>query len=198
MDDKFIARRKVLEVLKIHYQTLYRMIERKQIETIQVGRRTLYNLDKYLRENNINNKEKKKICYCRVSSNKQKDDLKRQIEYMTEKYPDHELISDIGSGLNYNREGLRKIIDYAINGEIEEIVIAYKDRLTRFGYEMIEYIVEKYSKGKIKITNKTEEETPEEEITKDIVTIMNVYVAKINGLRKYKKQMRKEIQNKKK
>jgi putative resolvase len=198
MEDKFIARRKVLEVLKIHYQTLYRMIENKQIETIQVGQRTLYNLDKYLREKNINNKEKKKICYCRVSSNKQKDDLKRQIEYMTEKYPDHELISDIGSGLNYNREGLRKIIDYAINGEIEEIVIAYKDRLTRFGYEMIEYIVEKYSKGKIKITNKTEEETPEEEITKDIVTIMNVYVAKINGLRKYKKQMRKEIQNKKK
>jgi putative resolvase len=190
MDDKFIARRKVLEVLKIHYQTLYRMIERKQIETIQVGRRTLYNLDKYLRENNINNKEKKKICYCRVSSNKQKDDLKRQMEYMTKKYPDHELISDIGSGLNYNREGLRKIINYAISGKIEEIVIAYKDRLTRFGYEMIEYIVEKYSKGKIKIINKTEEETPEEEITKDIVAIMNVYIAKVNGLRKYKKQMK--------
>jgi predicted site-specific integrase-resolvase len=86
---------------------------------------------------------------------KQKYDLDRQIKYMRDKYPENEIIYDIGSGLNYNRKGLRIIIiDMAINGEINELVIAYKDRLTRFGYEIIEYLIEKYSGGKIKIINK--------------------------------------------
>ncbi len=73
------------------------------------------------------------------------------------------------------------------------MVITYKDRLTRFGYEIIEYIIEKYSNGKIKVETKEEEQTPQEEIVKDIMSIMNVYVAKINGLRKYKKIIKDKI-----
>jgi predicted site-specific integrase-resolvase len=173
------------------------MIERKEIETIKVGKRTLYNLEGYLKQYKKETKNKRNISYCRVSSNKQKEDLERQIEYMKEKYPENEIISDIGSGLNYERKGLKQIMEYAINGEINELVIAYKDRLTRFGYELIEWLIEKYSKGKIIIINKKEEETPEEEIVKDITTIMNVYVAKMNGLRKYAKEIKENIKNKK-
>jgi predicted site-specific integrase-resolvase len=80
-----------------------------------------------------------------------------------------------------------------MDGEIEEVVIAYKDRLSRFGYEMIEWIIKNKSNGKIKILNNNEEMTPTEEITKDIVAIMNVYTAKINGLRKYKKKITEEV-----
>jgi predicted site-specific integrase-resolvase len=149
-----------------------------------------------LREKEITKKDKEKICYCRVSSNKQKEDLLRQIEYMKNIYPENRIISDIGSGLNYNRKGLKEIMDMAINGEIQELVIAYKDRLTRFGYELIEYLIEKYSGGKITIINKNEEDTPTEELTKDILSIMNVYVAKVNGLRKYKKEIKHEISKK--
>ena len=112
---------------------------------------------------------------------------------MKTKYPKHEIIKDIGSGLNYKRKGLLEIIESGIKGEIEEIVVAYKDRLTRFGYELIEYVIEKFSNGKIKIENVEEEETPQEEIVKDIMSIMNVYVAKINGLRKYKKIIKHKI-----
>jgi len=112
---------------------------------------------------------------------------------MKTKYPNHEIIKDIGSGLNYKRKGLLEIIESGIKGEIEEIVVAYKDRLTRFGYEMIEYVIEKFSNGKIKIENIEEEKTPQEEIVKDIMSIMNVYVAKINGLRKYKKIIKHKI-----
>ena len=157
----------------------------------------LYNVNKYLRERNVLNKERIKICYCRVSSNKQREDLERQVKYMKDKFPTHEIIKDIGSGLNYNRKGLQEIMEKAIKGEIEEIIIAYKDRLTRFGYEMIEWLIKKYSNGKIVIINKKEEETPVEELTKDIVSIMNVYVAKINGLRKYKTNIKEEIEKKK-
>jgi len=155
-----------------------------------------YNVNKYLRERSITKKEKIKICYCRVSSNKQKEDLERQKNYMKDKFPTYQIIEDIGSGLNYNRKGLQEILEKAINGEIEELVIAYKDRLTRFGYEIIEWIIKKYSNGKITIINKNEEDTPIEELTKDIVSIMNVYVAKVNGLRKYKSKIKETIKGK--
>jgi predicted site-specific integrase-resolvase len=191
--DKFITRKEVLNILGIHYNTLYDMLSRNEIETIKIKNKHVYNLDKYLREKGVNNKIKKNICYCRVSSNKQKADLERQIEYMKNKYPNYELITDIGSSLNMNRKGLQKIMDLAIMGEINELVIAYKDRLARFGYDMIENIIKKYSNGKIIILNADIEKTPSEEISEDILAIMNVYVAKINGLRKYKKQIKETI-----
>ena len=168
--------------------------------SVKIGKIKLYNVSKYLQKQKIpvENEIRKKICYCRVSSSKQKEDLQLQIEYMKKKYPSYEIISDIGSGLNMNREGLKKIIDSGIKGEIEILVVAYKDRLVRFGYELIERIIKEYSNGEIKIENNEEEKTPMEELTTDIVSIMNVYVAKMNGLRKYKKMLVDDIKNVKK
>jgi len=194
MSINYKTRKDACEILGIHYHTLYKLAKDGKIENIKIGSRQLYNVDKYIRENKIEKTNRRKICYCRVSSSKQKEDLKRQIEYMTTKYPTYEIISDIGSGLNFKREGLNKIIDGAIKGEIEIIVVAYKDRLARFGYELVEKIIKDYSNGIIKIENKKEEETPEDEISKDILAIMNVYVAKMNGLRKYKKQIKQTIE----
>jgi len=190
---EFVKRKVVLEKLGISYKTLYKIAEDEDIETIKIGSNTLYNLNKYIREHTQLMNEKEKIAYCRVSSNKQKDDLERQIKYMRERFPYHRIIYDIGSGLNFKREGLKEIIKKGINGEIEEVVIAYKDRLARFGYELIEMIINEYSDGKIIVINKSEEETPQEELVKDVMSIMNVYVAKINGLRKYKSKIREEI-----
>ena len=68
-----------------------------------VGRKRSYNLNKYIRDNNIQINKKENICYCRVSSKKQSEDLERQIEYMRNLYPNYRIISDIGSGLNFNR-----------------------------------------------------------------------------------------------
>lgn len=192
--ENYKTRKEACKMLGIHYVTLYKLAEKKEIESIKIGERQLYNVNKYLKQIKAEDEiKKKKICYCRVSSTKQKEDLNRQIKFMEENYPDYEIIKDIGSGINMKREGLNKIIDLAIRGTLGELVIAYKDRLARFGYEMIERIIKEYSNGKITIINKSEEETPTEEITKDIVSIMNVYVAKINGLRKYKRKMKKEI-----
>ena len=197
--ENYKTRKEACEMLGIHYVTLYRLAERKEIESIKIGERQLYNVNKYLKKIKAEDEiKKRKICYCRVSSAKQKEDLNRQIKFMEEKYSGYEIIKDIGSGINMKREGLNKIIDLAINGELGELVIAYKDRLARFGYEMIERIIKEYSNGKIIIINKSEEETPTEEITKDILSIMNVYVAKINGLRKYKSKIKKEIKKVKK
>lgn len=84
-------------------------------------------------------KDKKIIGYCRVSSNKQKDDLETQIEnvktYMIAKGYSFDIISDIGSGINYNKKGLNQLIDMITNSEVDKIVILYKDRLLRFGFD---------------------------------------------------------------
>ena len=135
----------------------------------------------------LDKEDKLNIAYIRVSSQNQKDDLERQKQLMVHKYPNHIIIEDIGSGLNLNKRGIRKIIHLAIEGKVNELVVAHRDRLTRFGFELIEEIINKYSKGKIIILSEPEKLEPEEEIVKDIMSIMNVYVAKINGLRKYKK-----------
>ena len=91
--------------------------------------------------------EKRTIGYCRVSSNKQKDDLERQIDnvktYMIAKGYRFEIITDMGSGINYNKKGLNQLIDMITNSEIERIVILYKDRLLRFGFELIETLCAK-------------------------------------------------------
>jgi len=77
---------------------------------------------------------------------------------------------------------------------VEEVVIVYKDRLCRFGYELIEDIITKYSKGKITILSEDEKKEPKEELVEDVLQIMNIFVAKINGMRKYEKN--KKIENK--
>ena len=192
--DGYLPRTKASKALNIHYHTLTRLAKDNEIDTIKIGEQHLYNVKKYLESKGLyKNINKRNICYCRVSSHKQKEDLERQINYMKKAYPYHEIITDIASGLNYEREGLKKLIRYALKGEISEVVIAYKDRLTRFGYELIEWLIKENSNGVIKIINNQEETTPMEEVSKDIIAIMNVYVAKINGLRKYKKQIKAEL-----
>lgn len=213
MSNKYVTRRVAVEKLGVHYNTLYSMAERGDIETVMVGKHKKYDVEKYLKKikndeqikrgivnENINdnaesesdNEElKRKICYCRVSSQTQKEDLTRQVTMMKRLYPGYEIITDVGSGLNFNRPGLKKVIDYAVKGEIEKIVITYKDRLAGIGYELIENLIKEYSGTEIEIINKDEEETPEEEITKDIMAIMNVYTSKINKKKTNNKKVKK-------
>jgi len=195
---KYISGKKASEMLKVHQRTLHNWDRKGIIETIRSpGGRRLYNVKKYLEEydDNIDLTEEEeddeddgqvKIAYVRVSTNGQKDDLERQTKYMEKKYPNHKIIKDIGSGINFNRRGIRKIISLAIEGKVKEVVVAYKDRLTRFGYELIEDLIKDYSGGRIKVINREEHEEPEIEIAKDVIQIMNVFTAKMNGLRKYK------------
>jgi excisionase family DNA binding protein len=196
---EFVGGKEASKILGVHQRTLYQWDEKGEIETIRTsGNKRLYNVKKYLATkvkstnicNNLddldNKNEKLNICYVRVSTQNQKDDLERQKLLMKTKYPNYTIIEDIGSGLNLNKRGINKIIHLGIKGKINELVVAYKDRLTRFGFELIEEIITKYSNGKITILNKSEEISQEEELVKDIMAIMNVYVAKMNGLRRYK------------
>ncbi|ATZ80863.1 site-specific integrase-resolvase [Bodo saltans virus] len=202
----FLGGKQTAKLLGVHQRTLYLWESKNKIETIRSpGGKRFYNVQKYLfdkglslDENNcikkieeIKTKEntRLKICYARVSSRSQKDDLERQKKLLREMYPSYELIEDVGSGINLIKRGLLKIIDHIIKGQIEELVIVHRDRLVRYGYDLLDYMIKKYSKGKITIiNNKNEEISSEKKMVEDVLQIMNVFVAKMNGQRKYKKK----------
>lgn len=141
-------------------------------------------------------KDKQIIGYCRVSSQKQKEALNRQIEnvktYMYAKGYQFSIISDIGSGINYQNKGLNKLVNMVLNEEVSKIVILYKDRLVRFGYELIDNICQ--SKGvDIEIIDNTER-TDEEEMVEDLIQIITVFSCKLQGKRSKKtKQIIEEL-----
>jgi len=152
------------------------------------GGRRRYNVKKYTEDNNLQSllgvpDDRKNVIYCRVSSHDRKNDLDRQSTFLQEKYPNHELIQDVGSGINFKRKGLQRIIQYAIANQLNEVVVTYKDRLCRIGYDMIEFIIKKYANGNITILH-VEEESRHEEITKDLIEIITVYSSKIHETRR--------------
>ncbi|OEF97892.1 IS607 family transposase [Vulcanibacillus modesticaldus] len=138
----------------------------------------------------INQKDKITVGYCRVSSNKQKDDLERQIQYvrdyMIAKGYQFRIITDIGSGINYNKKGLNELIDMITNAEVDKIVVLYKDRLVRFGFELIENLCKKYGTT-IEIIDNTPK-TDEQELVEDMIQIVTVFAAKLQGKRANKAQ----------
>ena len=153
-------------------------------------------LNHFLGIKGIKTKTKKVIGYCRVSSQKQKDDLDRQIEnvktYMIAKGYSFEVITDIGSGINYNKKGLNQLIDMITNSEVEKIVILYKDRLLRFGFEIIENLCNKYGTT-IEIIDNTEK-TEDQELVEDLIQIITVFSCRLQGRRSNKaKKMIKEL-----
>lgn len=143
-------------------------------------------------------KPKLVIGYCRVSSMKQKDDLERQIDnvklYMLSKGYQFQIITDIGSGINYHKKGLSDLINKIINKEISKIVVLYKDRLLRFGFELIENI-SKLHNVEIEIIDNTDT-TEEQELVEDLIQIITVFSCRLQGKRAKKtKEILKELIN---
>ena len=139
-------------------------------------------------------KELSVIGYARVSSKKQSDDLKRQIDnlktYLDTKYNNYEIITDIGSGINYQKPGLKKLVEKINKKQVDLIVVLYKDRLLRFGFELVEYFSE-LNNVKIEVLGRTDK-TQDQELVEDLVQIITVFSCKIQGKRKAKT---KEILN---
>jgi putative resolvase len=191
MED-YLPRREASKKLGVHYNTIYAMAERGELETLMVGKQKMYNVEKYMRDNGVIRKGKMRVCYCRVFNKKQKKDLEIQENKMRVLYPTYEIISDIGSSFDNNRKGLKRIIDYAMKGNLEVLIIEHKERLSRFGYEIIENLIKDYSKGEIHVINK-KENTPIEEISKELGLVIDSYGTEINILKKYKKILKKEL-----
>ena len=161
----------------VSIQTLRRWARNEKVQFI----RTDGNHRRYL----IKNEEKtKKIIYARVSSQKQKSNLQNQIKYLKKKYPKYELITDIGSGINFKRKGLQRILDGLFDGTIEEVVVTTQDRLVRFGFDLFKYIFIKVG-SKLTVINSKKNDNDESELSEDLLSIITVFTARYYGRRRY-------------
>jgi predicted site-specific integrase-resolvase len=137
------------------------------------------------------------VLYARVSTSSQRDDLKRQTEALTTSYPGAEVITEIGSGLNFRRRKLNAILERIISGDIQCLVVAHKDRLARFGFDLIEWLCEKFDCKLVVLYQ--QKYSPQAELVQDMLSVVHCFSSRVYGLRKYEKQLREdsEIQKQK-
>ena len=155
-------------------------------------------LNQVLNFSNDNQGEKYglKIGYCRVSTPNQKNNLENQEEYLRN-YTNakgvilDEVLTDIGSGINYNRKNFNKILELVEAEEVSEIYVTYKDRFVRFGFEWFNNFCEKHG-AKIIILNQPST-SPEQELAEDLLNIATVFSERNHDLRKYKTEINKDL-----
>jgi predicted site-specific integrase-resolvase len=165
--------------------------ERGLIKTIRTpGGTRLFDISSLTPDKQVNRTERQVILYSRVSSAKQKDDLERQREYIKTNLPNKysgssiDNISDIASGINFKRPGLLQVLGKVKEGKVSTIVVASRDRLARFGFELIEWLCTEYETRILVLDS--EDTTPESELGKDLMAIVQVYCCRWNGKRRYK------------
>ena len=112
---------------------------------------------------------------------------------MRQQFPDAEIIQDIGSGLNFKRKGLQSILQRLMQGDKFTLIIAYPDRLTRFGNQLFEFMF-KQNGGELMVLNKSEV-SPEQELTEDLLTFLHIFSGRMHGLRRYKSEIEKEYKS---
>ena len=131
------------------------------------------------------------IAYARVSSHDQKDDLERQKQvlelFCARQGWAFEVIADLGSGMNYHKKALKRLLDAIIGGQVGRLVITHKDRLLRFGAELVFAICEA-KQVEVVILNQGEDTTFEEDLAKDVLEIITVFSARLYGSRSRKNQ----------
>lgn len=183
----YIPLREAVKRLGLHKNTLRKYADNGIIPSIRnpAGQR-LFDIESYL-GTSIGSAT---VCYCLLSSSKQRDDLSRQVAYMQSLYPRAEIVKDIGSGLNFKRKGLRSLLDRLLKGDKLTIVVACKDRLCRFGFELIQYLVEQNG-GNIVVLDQSVH-CPNTELTQDILSIIHVFSCRMHGLRKYSKKIKED------
>ena len=203
---KFIDIKEASKICSMHPHTLRKYADEGKIKCYKTpgGKRKFdrESLEKYCNPSIIDEEIPKtdriNFIYARVSSKKQLDDLARQIDFIRGKrkeYDSYTVISDIASGINFKRKGLETILDACLQRTIGELVIAHRDRLCRFGYELIKLFIEKCG-GKITVLDDERNKSSEQELSEDLLSIIHIYSCKQMGKRSYKvKQLLKSTES---
>jgi DNA binding domain, excisionase family len=180
---------KELGVTPEHVRTMHRTGEVIPARISEKG--TRYYSEEQLRElknTQFSQREEKVVAYCRVSTKSQKEDLEKQVEniksYMYAKGYSFEVITDIGSGINYKNKGLQELISVIDSNQVTKVVILYKDRLVRFGFELIQLLCELHG-VEIEIIDNSEHST-DEELTDDLIQIVTLFANRLYGSRSKK------------
>ena len=184
---KYVSIAKASELTGLHPQTLRKYEREGKIDCYKLpsGERR-FNVDSFLGAE----PQSSVIIYARVNTSKQKEDLQRQISFLQENYQKAEVISDIGSGLNFKRKGLNSILERAICGERIKLIVSYRDRLARFGFELIEKIIQ-LSGGEV-LVQFERNQSSQQELVNDLLAIITVFSSRVHGLRNYRDAIKKD------
>jgi predicted site-specific integrase-resolvase len=197
MDDhsEFITGKKIRSLFDVSSTTLHRWHTQNKIRVITtpMGHRRYCLQDiQAIISGNTPSIDKKKISYCRVSSYKQMDDLERQKAFFRFKFPDHDLVADIGSGINWKRKGLKTILEQSMQGKISQIVVAHRDRLCRFAFELLESIF-KINGVELLVLDEETHQSSQSELADDILSIIHIYSCRAMGKRRYDSKKNKDL-----
>jgi len=181
--------KEVCERLGISYVTLREYVKRGWIKPVvlESGRWRF-------REEDVERlagivRPEKVVLYARVSSSAQRDDLERQVRVLEEwargnNVAGYEVVADVGSGLNEGRRGFEKILRLAVERRISKIVVAYPDRLTRFGFKTLKELLSAFGVEVVVLNH--EDKDPREELVEDLITIISHFAGKLYGMRSHK------------
>lgn len=177
----WLPSRKAAAKLGLHPNTLRKYADNGTIPTIRnaAGQR-LYDVGTYLREN----AGAATVCYCRVSSAKQRDDLERQVARMQERFPEAEIIKDVASGLNFRRKGLQALLGRLMRGDKLRVCVIHRDRLARFGIDLIRFLIEQNG-GELLVLDPYVESSKEAELTQDLLAILHHFSCRMHGSRSH-------------
>lgn len=183
--DRLVSIGKIAELKAVSVDTVRRWEKEGKIKSVRTdGGHRRYRLADFVEE-----KIGKTIAYARVSSHDQKTDLDRQdavlTAYCQSKGWDFEVIRELGSGMNYRKKGLSKLLNALLNGNVSRLVITHKDTLLRFGSEIIFSVCE-HRGVEVVILNRKEDSTFEEDLASDVLEIITVFFARLYGARSHK------------
>jgi len=185
----------VCQRLGISYSTLSRWVREGRIRAIRTAGgkfRVPESEVRRIAEGLPVSKETRAVIYARVSSSDQKGDLERQVQYLTEYcaskgYRVIDVLSDVASGLKTDRRGLLKLFDYAVNKQVDVVIVTYRDRLTRFGFEYLEYLFRQYG-VRVEVVFGEEPKDSHQELVEDLIEIVTSFAGKLYGMRSHRKR----------
>ena len=189
MKTQYVTPRAAAKALGYKVDYLRPLAKKGKLPTIRTpGGHLRYAVQAYIdtqRESGITS-----LCYCRVSGKAQAANLASQVAYMREKFPEAEVIKDFGSGINFKRKGLQRILERLLRGDKRRIVGAHWDRLARCGSEVIRCRVEQNG-GEVVVLNQSAH-SPEEELTADLLEILHIFSSRMYGLRRYRDKIKED------
>jgi excisionase family DNA binding protein len=196
-NDHFITMREASKFASVHPHTIRKYADAGKIKSFRTptGQRRIHkgDLQKFcsapypILEVPKSKKKVNNFIYSRVSSKKQMDDLHRQTLYIKSYRPEYASyisIHDVASGINFKRKGIQRILDEYIQGTLGELIVSHRDRLCRFGFELLQSVVEK-SGGKIIVLDDENHKSSEQELAEDLLSIVHIYSCKQMGKRSY-------------
>jgi len=194
--ERLLRPKEACQRLGISYPTLARWVREGKIRAVRTagGKYRIPESEvRRIAEGAPVSKEVRAVIYARVSSPGQKGDLEGQIQYLTQYcsskgYRVIDVLSDVASGLRADRKGLLKLLDYVTNRQVDVVVVAYRDRLTRFGFEYLEYLFRQYG-VRVEAVLGEEPKDSRQELLEDLVEVVSSFAGRLYGVRSRRKRM---------